>query len=92
MILIKHASGEVISKVKRPTVLFDSEDGTLYKLGEYEEVKIHYDKCVSTYKDFGLDDHVETLVILELQKNQELVDKISRDIKCLKKMYDDGLI
>lgn len=89
LIKIKNPNGEVISSVKKPAALFDTEDGTLYKLGEYVEVKSHYERCVSIYKEFGMEDQLETLAFLELKKDQELIDNIFQDSSHLQEIYKE---
>ena len=67
---------QVDNVVKRPTVIFDNETKVLYKIGEYVDMLDYYNKFKEDLALSGETKRMAALDILELDKDQELIDKV----------------
>lgn len=77
----------VYNKVTRPTVVFDKEDGVLLKIGEYDTMRNYYDQIHGVYTQAGLHDIANELVLMELPKDQEIIDKVFNIAGYIKRVY-----
>jgi hypothetical protein len=66
----------------------DSENYFIRKIGEKENLEVKFKKLIEKYKKTGLEEEVEKTILIELPKNQELVNKTSNYKSFLKKVVD----
>jgi len=91
MILIRDSKGAIYNTVQNPTIIVDTVDPKNYfirKIGEKENLKIKFKELIEKYKKAGLKEEVEKTILIELPKDQELIDKISNYNSYLKKVVD----
>ena len=66
--------GRVFNKVVNPTVVYNSSG--LVKIGEKEPMYDYFNSCMKKYKENNLEQYIDDWGILELPKNQELIDSV----------------
>ena len=76
MVNLKDKYNGVTVKLKRPSAFFDSENGTLFALGEYEEVMMKYDFNKKIYTAAGYEAVANNLVVMELPNDQKVFDEV----------------
>lgn len=86
-IKIQDSNGQKISEVNQPTAVFDQESGSLHKIGEYKDVLEYYNKMVSQYTNNGFSQIAEDIVLFELPKDQETVDKVFQTTGYIQTLY-----
>ena len=86
MILIRDDNGKVYNYCNKPSVIVDTVDPENYFIRKIGEEK--YKKLIEKYKKAGLKEEVKKTILIELPKDQELVDKISNYNSFLKKVVD----
>ena len=74
--LIRDEKGEVFNRVKTPTVVFDGKDAVLYKIGEKEAMEDYYELCQKRYRSSGFHSMADDLVLMDIPKDQETIDKV----------------
>jgi len=91
MIKIRDSKGKIYNKVNNPAIIVDTVDPENYfirKIGEKEILEEKYKELIKKYKKAGLKEEVKKTILVELPKDQELVDKISNYNSFLKKVVD----
>lgn len=66
---------KVYNEVCNPAVVYDIKSGLL-KIGEKEEMEYYFNKTNRLYRQCGLHDIANDLYLMELPKDQEIVDKV----------------
>lgn len=74
--LIRDEKGHIFNRVKNPTVVFDGRDAILQKVGEKESMEDYFDSCQKQYRSAGLHAIADDLVLMEIPKDQETIDKV----------------
>lgn len=78
----------IYNSVKTPAVVFDKDLGVLLKIGDYSEMEKYYEITTNIYKERSLNFMVESLILLELPKDQDIVDKVFQNTGYLKSYYE----
>ncbi|PLS19403.1 hypothetical protein CVD28_03030 [Bacillus sp. M6-12] len=76
MYQIRDGQGKVFNEVVNPTVVYDSRDSVLLKIGEKEVMETYFETVQNQYRAFGLHDVADDISLMELPKNQEEIDKV----------------
>ena len=84
MLELRDANGKVYNTIENPAIVYDSDVYTLIKIGEAREVKAYYNRVMACMKSQsskvdGMPDMkhlVNSLVYMEIPRNQELLDKL----------------
>lgn len=66
--------GRVFNKVINPTVVYNSAG--LIKIGEKEAMYDYFNDCMRKYREKNLEKYADDWGVLELPRNQELVDAV----------------
>lgn len=90
--LIRDECGKVFNKVNTPAVVFDKESGVYHKVGEYDILKDYYDLAVKAYRTQGFPEMARNLVLLELPKDQEVIDKVFQNSGYIKTYYENEVL
>lgn len=86
--LIRNAYGEVFNEVSRPTVVFDTETGTIHKIGDFGVVYKFYDQITTAYVDAGFINQARAMALMELPKDQEIVDNVFNNTGYILKIHN----
>lgn len=92
MILIQDESGEIYNKTNNPAVVFDKESGVYHKIGGYNSMKSYYEVARTAYEANGFQEMADNLILLELPKDQEIVDKVFQITGFLKTFYESEVL
>lgn len=76
MYLIRDGQGAVYNEVNNPTVIFDSRDSVLLKIGERESMEQYFGIIQQAYRSKGFGDVADDIILMELPKEQEEIDKV----------------
>ncbi len=79
---------KVFNIVENPAAVFDKSCGTLLKIGEYEAMKAYQLNSIKAYREAGLHDIMEDIVVMELPHDQEEIDKVFQISGYIKRLYD----
>jgi len=82
----------IYNKVNKPAAVFDLDTGTLYKIGESEDIFAYYEEVQHVYEESCLFDMADNLIFIELPKDQDLIDKIFQNSGFIKKWYQKNFI
>lgn len=67
---------QVFNIARRPTIVFNKRTKTLLNIGEYVEMLDYFNKKKEYLLQEGFASEAQSLEFLELEKDQELIDKI----------------
>ncbi|AJD93309.1 hypothetical protein JMA_39910 (plasmid) [Jeotgalibacillus malaysiensis] len=73
---VRDEKGHIFNTLTTPAVVFDKEAGVMHKIGEYDDMKTVFDMYQQTYRSGGFDSMADSIVLLELPLDQELIDNI----------------
>lgn len=90
--LIRDGYGTVFNEVENPAVVFNKDSGVYYKVGEYELLKVFHEDVVNGYNEQGFVGMANSLTLLELPKDQEVVDKIFQNSGYVKLYYEKEVL
>lgn len=76
MVKLKDEFNGVTVKLKHPAVFFDKENGTVFSLGEHDDVSMKYSFNQKVYSAAGYQELADNLEIMTLPDNQEVFDEI----------------
>jgi hypothetical protein len=74
--LVRDGSGKVFNRVKNPTAVYDARDSVLMKIGEKEIIHGFFEEVQTRYRAFGFTKEANDICMLELPKDQEVIDKV----------------
>lgn len=89
MMLVRDETGKVFNKVSNPAIVFDKESGVYHKIGEYEIMKSYHEAAVVVYQRNEFYKMAEDLILLELPKDQEVLDNVFQISGYIKKFYEE---
>jgi hypothetical protein len=87
----KESQMETFSKVKNPAAVFDKADGTLLKIGEKEFMEDYYKKIQGVYRQNGFHHMADDIVMIDLPKDQEIIDKVFQITGYIKRFYEKNI-
>jgi len=87
MYLIRDAK-TVFAKAENPHVVFDKSCGTLLKIGEKQRMESYFEETQDKYRSSGLSNYADDIVLMELPKEQEEIDKVFNHTGYLLSMYE----
>lgn len=76
MIKFKDVISDVTIQIKHPAVFFDKENGTVFALGEHNDVVMKYNISKKVYNAAGYQELADNLEIMTLPDDQEVFDEI----------------
>lgn len=76
MVIFKDKRNGSSIELNRPTAFFDSENGALFALGEYEDVMETYINHKKIYTTTGYEAIANNLVVMELPNDQKVFDEV----------------
>jgi hypothetical protein len=65
-----------LTRIKRPTFMYDKSSGIRHKYGEFEQVENIYKLWRKGYIDSGFNEIADDLAIVEVEPKQELIDEL----------------
>ena len=91
MIQIRDGRGHVFNTVVEPAVVFDSDTGTLHKIGEKNEMEVYLQEAQLKYRQAGYVMEANSLMMMSLPADQNLVDDIFQITGFLRTFYRKSL-
>lgn len=81
------------NEVSRPTAVYsyDERGGVLLKIGEYDVMSDYFDDTVDRYRSFGYNEIADQIYLMELPKDQEVIDKVFQITNYIGKLHEDSL-
>lgn len=76
MFLIQDGQGKVFNRVQNPTAVYDAKDSVLLKIGEWGNMYDYFEKVQERYRFYGYSGVAKDIRIMELPKDQEVIDKV----------------
>lgn len=76
MVKFKDVISDVTVEIKHPAVFFDKENGTVFALGEHDDVSMKHDFNKKVYAAAGYQELADNLEIMTLPDDQEVFDEI----------------
>lgn len=86
---IRSENGQVFNTIIRPAVVADVVSGVIFKINEYEIMESYYSSVIKAYTDCGLHDIAKQILLIELPKDQDQIDKIFQISGYVKTFYDN---
>lgn len=84
---IRDESGHVFNQTNKPTVVFDKSCGTLLKIGDYADMLNYFNVTQAAYRRMGFHDIADDVTLLELPRDQEIIDKVFQNTGYLLSLY-----
>lgn len=91
MIEIRDEKGEVFNRVERPAVVMDRDCGTVLIIGEWETMETYFEDLQKKYRELGFDEAADDIVLVELPKEQEEVDKVFQNTGYMLRIYKEAI-
>lgn len=89
------ANGEVFNEVENPSIVVDivekenePNEYIMMKIGEKENMQDYYNLVLKRYKENGFENQIN-LAIIDLPRNQELVDRVFQTTGYLSRVLKD---
>ena len=76
MVKLKDEFNGVTVEINHPAVFFDKENGTVFALGEHDDVSMKYDFNKKVYAAAGYQEIADNLEVMSLPDNQEVFDEV----------------
>lgn len=76
MVKFKDIISDVTVEINHPAVFFDKVNGTVFSLGEHDDVSMKYDFNKKVYAAAGYQELADNLEIMTLPDDQEVFDEI----------------
>lgn len=77
----------VLNTVAEPAVVFDAEEGVLFKVGEFDEMLTYFNKVQDRYRSTGSEDMAEHIVLMGLPRDQDEINKAMFNSAYLKVLH-----
>lgn len=87
MYLIRGGKEEVYNTVENPAVVFDKESGTLLKIGEKAVMQDYYEETQAIYRNNGAGFMADAMCLMDLPKDQEIIDRAFQNSGYVLKLY-----
>lgn len=91
VIHLKDHNGKIIQSLTSPAAFFDSDSGTLLKLGEAADVLPLYNHHYETLKAYGFTTNADAIVYMNLPLDEELINKIFHCSGYIQRIYQQQL-
>lgn len=88
---IRSYDGHVFNSVENPAVVFDKNCGTLLKIGEREVMDAYFDKIQSRYRAGGFPEMADDITLIDLPRDQEVIDRVFQTIDYVGVLYKNML-
>lgn len=85
--LIQDSKGNIYNEVTRPAAVFDTQLGTLHKIGEYDDMLAYYEHLCYTYKAGGFPEMAADLAVMDLPADQKEIDKVFQSVDYIGLLY-----
>lgn len=90
--VFRNEKGEVFGPpTSNPAVLFTKSCGTWHKVGDLVPVLTYLNLYQKQYLTHGFTDMADDLAVMELPKDQEVIDKVFQNTGYLKRLYDKAI-
>lgn len=89
--IIQDENGVEYNRLKQPAAVFDKDSGTLYKIGEKEDMIAYYNVVVEKYRSSDLinaNDIADNIVYMDLPKDQTEINLVFQITGYIKKLYE----
>ena len=83
---------KIYREVEEPYAVFHKECGTLFRIGEKEEMEDVLEHMTSRYRMFGFHEEAEQVTLMELPKDQEEIDKVFGIVDYIGKLYQKHIL
>lgn len=85
---IRDENGVVYNRVENPAAVFDSDSGTLLRVGDREAMLAFFNLTNEKYRMTGFHDIANAMVYMELPKNQQEIDRVFQITGYIKNLYE----
>lgn len=82
---------QVFNEVSEPGAIMDVKTGTLLKIGEYEVMEEYWEFMRKQYINNGFRDMADDIMLVQLPKNQEIIDKVFNISDYIGTLYKKGI-
>lgn len=65
----------VLNTVTEPAVVFDAEEGVMFKVGEFDDMLTYFNKVQDRYKSTGSEAMAANIVMMGLPRDQDEINK-----------------
>lgn len=89
-LVIRDDKGVVIGDVNEPFAVFNKETGELFKIGSFEHVYPFYDTLTTAYFFNEQYDKVQTIEMMSLPKDQDIINDICKNKGFIKELYNQN--
>lgn len=79
------------NKVKEPGAVMDAKTGTLLKIGEYAVMEEYWGFVREQYINAGFNNMAEDVVLVQLPKDQDIIDKVFNISDFIGTLYKKGM-
>lgn len=86
---VRDGQGQTFSTLENPAVVFDKKCGTLQKIGEYADMEDYFNVTQATYRKAGFPDIADDVTLMDLPRDQEIIDKVFQNTGYLLTLYKD---
>jgi hypothetical protein len=83
---------KVYREVEEPYAVFHKGCWTLYKIGEKEHMESYFEFVTNRYRAFGFHGEADEIILMELPKDQEEIDKVFGIVDYIGKLYQQRML
>ena len=84
---VRDGQGKTFNTLTKPAVVFDKSSGTLHKIGEYADMLNYFSISEGAYRKAGFTDIADDVTLMELPRDQEIIDKVFQNTGYLLTLY-----